>query len=110
MVYSGFNKGYGNVVIVKNDTGDYSLYGHMQNGDRAALGQRIRQGDTLGLVGSTGRSTGNHLHYSVIPSEAGAAIEKSVSRNGGPIGVKLNDQTTLNLAGYDIRSYPSLPR
>jgi murein DD-endopeptidase MepM/ murein hydrolase activator NlpD len=54
VVYSGFNRGFGNVVIVKNDTGDYSLYGHMQSGDRATLGQQIWQGDTLGLVGSTG--------------------------------------------------------
>ncbi len=54
VVYSGFNEGLGNVVIVKNDTGGYSLYGHMLDGDRAAPGRRIWQGDTLGLVGSTG--------------------------------------------------------
>ena len=41
VVYSGYNKNLGNVVIVENDTGDYSLYGHMQNGSRAGLGQRI---------------------------------------------------------------------
>jgi murein DD-endopeptidase MepM/ murein hydrolase activator NlpD len=38
VVYSGLNKGFGNVVIVKNDAGGYSLYGHMQDGDQAALG------------------------------------------------------------------------
>jgi murein DD-endopeptidase MepM/ murein hydrolase activator NlpD len=41
VVYSGPNQGFGNVVIVKNDAGGYSLYGHMQDGARAALGQRI---------------------------------------------------------------------
>src|SRR5260221_7107700 len=46
VVYSGYNKGYGNVVIVKNDTGEYSLYGHMQDADHVALGQRIWLGDT----------------------------------------------------------------
>lgn len=54
VVYSGYNEGYGNVVIVKNDTGEYSLYGHMQDGDRVAPGQRIWSGDTIGRVGSTG--------------------------------------------------------
>src|SRR5713101_2725770 len=53
VVYSGYNKNLGNVVIVKNDTGEYSLYGHMQAGNQVGLGQRIWQGDTIGLVGST---------------------------------------------------------
>jgi murein DD-endopeptidase MepM/ murein hydrolase activator NlpD len=37
VVYSGYNEGYGNVVIVKNDTGEYSLYGHMRDGDRVPV-------------------------------------------------------------------------
>jgi murein DD-endopeptidase MepM/ murein hydrolase activator NlpD len=76
VVYSGPNEGFGNLVVVKNDAGGYSLYGHMQDGGRAELGRRIWQGDTLGLVGSTGRSTGPHLHYSVIRGKAGKIIER----------------------------------
>src|ERR1700749_3287900 len=47
VVYSGFNDKLGNAVIVKNDTGDYSLYGHLQDGDKAKLGQRIWPEDTI---------------------------------------------------------------
>jgi murein DD-endopeptidase MepM/ murein hydrolase activator NlpD len=89
VIYSGFNGNLGNVVIVQNDTGDYSLYGHMLVGNQAELGQRIWPGDVIGLVGSTGaRTTGNHLHYSVITKKAGEIINKSeLPRNGGSIGI-----------------------
>jgi Peptidase family M23 len=99
VVYSGFNKNLGNVVIVRNDRGDYSLYGHLQNGDRAQLGQRLEEGDTIGAVGQTGnRVKGVHLHYSVIRPEAGAIIEKGPG-NGGPIGIHLDGFTTNDPAG-----------
>ena len=109
VVYSGLNEGLGNVVIVKNDAGGYSLYAHMQNGDRAELGRRVWQGDTLGLVGSTGKSTGNHLHYAVIKDEAGNIIKNSkLPRNGGSIGIALNKETTVNPSTYD-NYRPTLP-
>ncbi|MES2192938.1 MAG: M23 family metallopeptidase [Pseudomonadota bacterium] len=99
VVYSGFNEGLGNVVIVKNDTGKYSLYGHMLNGDRVELGRRIWQGDTIGLVGSTGkRTTGNHLHYSVITSKAG----ESITGKDGGIGPKLIEENTIDPADMTI--------
>jgi murein DD-endopeptidase MepM/ murein hydrolase activator NlpD len=41
VVYSGRNSRFGNVVIVRNATGDYSLYAHMQDGDRVQVGQRV---------------------------------------------------------------------
>jgi murein DD-endopeptidase MepM/ murein hydrolase activator NlpD len=108
VVYAGYNDGLGNVVIVKNDAGGYSLYGHMRDASQLGLGQRIWQGDTIGLVGSTGfRSTGNHLHYSVIPAEAGAVIE-TVPRSGGPIGIPLNKDNTVDPAGY--ANYDPTPR
>jgi murein DD-endopeptidase MepM/ murein hydrolase activator NlpD len=96
VVYSGFNKSLGNVVIVRNDRGDYSLYGHMQDGDRAPLGQRLGEGDTIGRVGGTGeRSTGVHLHYSVLRPQFGEIID-SVPRTGGPIGIHLDGITTYD--------------
>jgi murein DD-endopeptidase MepM/ murein hydrolase activator NlpD len=109
-VYSGFNEKLGNVVIVKNDTGDYSLYGHLLDGDRAKLGQRIWPEDTIGLVGSTGkRTTGPHLHYSIIGRDAHGGVENpGLSHEGGPIGVALNERNTLDPARYD--NYDSRPR
>ena len=99
VVYSGFNKNLGNVVIVKNDRGDYSLYGHMQDGDRAQLGQRLEEGDRIGSVGETGaRVKGVHLHYSVIRPEAGAIIGNGPG-DGGSIGVHLDGFTTNDPVG-----------
>ena len=101
VVYSGFNKNLGNVVIVKNDTGSYSLYGHMLDGSRVELGQKIWPGDAVGLVGSTGaRTTGPHLHYSVITQEAGDNNQTFPSKGGG-IGIPLNTETTVDPAKYD---------
>ena len=107
VVYSGFNENLGNVVIVKNDTGDYSLYGHLQDGNRARLGQRIWPSDIIGLVGSTGaRAHGAHLHYSLIRKEIAERISKTDV--GGPIGVNLNRQNTMDPAQYD--NYDPTPR
>ncbi len=103
VVYSGFNDKLGNVVIVKNDTGDYSLYGHLRDGDRAKLGQRIWPGDTIGLVGNTGkRTTGPHLHYSIISRGARDSVENpGLSHDGGPIGVALDERNTIDPARYN---------
>lgn len=56
--------GYGNMVEVEHGKGVSTRYGHMSR-IAAKAGQRIKRGDLIGYVGSTGRSTGNHLHYEV---------------------------------------------
>lgn len=107
VVYSGKNAGFGNTVVVRNDTGDYSLYAHMQDGDRAKVGQQVWPGDTLGQVGSTGQlARGNHLHYSIISASAGKAIENpSLPHDGGPIGIRVNKASTIDPAQYDPQPY-----
>lgn len=56
--------GYGNHVTLNHGNGVRSLYGHLQRVDVKA-GERIAKGQVIGLVGSTGRSTGPHLHYEI---------------------------------------------
>jgi murein DD-endopeptidase MepM/ murein hydrolase activator NlpD len=56
--------GYGNVVYIDHGNGLTTRYGHLSQID-VAVGQLITRGETLGRVGSTGRSTGPHLHYEV---------------------------------------------
>lgn len=56
--------GYGNHVIINHGYGYETLYGHMAR-VKARRGQRIRRGEVIGWVGSTGKSTGPHLHYEV---------------------------------------------
>lgn len=59
-----FRTGYGNHVIISHGDGLTSLYGHLSE-SRVVKGQGVRKGDILGLSGSTGRSTGPHLHFEV---------------------------------------------
>ena len=64
VVYSGWLGGYGNLVVVDHGNGLSSAYGHQQR-IYAGLGQSVAQGESLGEVGSTGNSTGPHLHFEV---------------------------------------------
>ncbi len=62
VIFSGVQSGYGNVVIVSHGGGLTTLYGH-QSRVAASNGQSVSQGDNIGYVGNTGRSTGPHLHF-----------------------------------------------
>ena len=59
-----YNGGYGNMVEVDHGNGLSTRYGHMSRFS-SGVGQHVKPGDVLGKVGSTGRSTGPHLHYEV---------------------------------------------
>ncbi|MGN6510599.1 MAG: M23 family metallopeptidase [Chitinophaga sp.] len=57
--------GYGNHVVVNHGYGYKTLYGHMVR-MKVKRGQRVKRGDVLGWVGSTGKSTGPHCHYEIM--------------------------------------------
>jgi murein DD-endopeptidase MepM/ murein hydrolase activator NlpD len=61
---SGWNGGYGEYVVVKHSNGTQTLYAHLSRVS-VSVGQTVGQGDVIGAVGSTGRSTGAHLHFEV---------------------------------------------
>ncbi|HDO1325517.1 peptidoglycan DD-metalloendopeptidase family protein [Aeromonas veronii] len=70
VVLKKFNRGgYGHYVILehRNKDGEFihTLYAHMKESSRLNVGDRIAKGSTIGFVGSTGRSTGPHLHFEV---------------------------------------------
>jgi len=65
VIFAGRMGGYGKVVKIKHSGGYVSLYAH-QSRIRAKRGQRVKKGQIIGYVGSTGRSTGPHLHFGLM--------------------------------------------
>ncbi len=58
--------GYGNYVVIQHSDGNYTLYGHMYEGSiTVKAGDSVEQGQVIGKMGSSGNSTGNHLHFEV---------------------------------------------
>lgn len=62
--FAGWSSGYGNMVEIQHGLGVSTRYGHMRK-INVSLGDELKSGDVIGLQGSTGRSTGAHLHYEV---------------------------------------------
>ncbi len=63
----GWNGGYGCYIIIDHGGGVTSLYAHINgaNGLLAGVGEQVKQGQTIGLMGSSGRSTGPHIHFEI---------------------------------------------
>lgn len=72
IVTSEWNSGgYGNLVEIRHPDGSLTLYGH-NNRLLARVGQQVRQGEQIAEMGSTGRSTGPHVHFEIHPPGQGA--------------------------------------
>jgi murein DD-endopeptidase MepM/ murein hydrolase activator NlpD len=66
VVHAGPNGGYGNLVVVDHGAGITTYYAHLSAfGEGVQEGARVERGQEIGLVGSTGRSTGPHLHFEI---------------------------------------------
>jgi murein DD-endopeptidase MepM/ murein hydrolase activator NlpD len=64
---AGWEGGYGNYVKLKHNNGYETAYGHMSAFAKGLeVGKRVRQGQVIGFVGSTGQSTGAHVHYEIL--------------------------------------------
>ena len=64
VIISEYSKSYGHYVVVYHGAGNTTLYGHMSS-RKVSVGQQVKQGDVLGITGSTGNSTGPHLHFEI---------------------------------------------
>ncbi|MCL2003056.1 MAG: peptidoglycan DD-metalloendopeptidase family protein [Oscillospiraceae bacterium] len=72
IIVRAYGSGYGNYIVVDHGGGQQSLYAHMHGFANAKVGDRVTRGQTIGYVGTTGLSTGNHLHF-------------EIRRNGSPV-------------------------
>lgn len=88
---------YGNYVRILHQKGLETAYAHMQ-GFKAGLhaGSRVHQGQVIGYIGTTGRSTGPHLHYEILVNNVQA----------NPMTVKVAGNNALN--GRDLKSFQTL--
>ncbi len=67
VVARGYNKGHGNYIKIRHNGSYETLYAHMSRFAKGVVvGTNVKQGQTIGYVGSTGLSTGPHLHYEII--------------------------------------------
>lgn len=63
IIFRGRKGGYGNAIVIQHGGNITTLYAHMLRFAKAGLNDRVRQGDVIGYVGSTGLATAAHLHY-----------------------------------------------
>ena len=59
-----WNGGYGNYIVIRHDNGTQTLYSH-NNKNNVSAGDNVNQGDVIGSVGSSGKSTGSHVHFEI---------------------------------------------
>jgi murein DD-endopeptidase MepM/ murein hydrolase activator NlpD len=62
---TGYTGDYGNLIVLKHAFGLSTRYGHL-SGYHVKPGDTVKRGDVIGYIGSTGRSTGSHLHYEIL--------------------------------------------
>ena len=83
VTFAGTQNGYGQVVILDHGDGISTRYGHLSKIE-VGEGQEVARGETLGRVGSTGRSTGPHLHYEVRINEGAVSPRRYLPQPGRP--------------------------
>ncbi len=89
-----YNGGYGNYIKIRHNSEYSTAYGHMQKFAKGIRpGVRVKQGQLIGYVGSTGRSTGPHLHYEVV-------------RNGKRVNpLTVTASASENLSGKNLKQF-----
>lgn len=80
--------GFGYYVVIDHGNGLYSLYGHMKSASCVNKGQSVQRGQTIGYMGSTGNSSGTHLHFEMFnPNNKNTVINPWVTYYQGKISV-----------------------
>ena len=97
IVAAKYNGGYGKYIKIRHNSEFSTAYGHLNGYARGIRpGVRVKQGQLIGYVGSTGRSTGPHLHYEVIKN----------GKRVNPLTIKA--ATGNNLAGQNLKKFKTM--
>lgn len=87
---AGRDGGYGNLIELRHVNGIRTRYGHLSAFARGLhVGQRVEQGETIGYVGSTGLSTGPHLHYEFLINGRPTNPQRTAAGAGAPVPATL---------------------
>lgn len=84
VAYAGWKKDYGNFISIRHNATYTTNYAHL-SGFAVSSGEKVKQGDTIGYVGSTGFSTGPHLHYEMVKNGVKVNPLREVLPPGEPI-------------------------
>ena len=86
--------GYGNFIVIKHKD-FYSAYGHLSKRE-VKKGDTVKKGELIGLVGSTGQSTGPHLHFEIRKTQDGSQVDPKPYLNGSEINATILSKTDTN--------------
>ena len=81
VIVAQYSSSYGNYVVISHGSGNTTLYAHMSS-IKTSVGSYVNQGDVIGITGSTGNSTGPHLHFEV--TENGVRVNPLSSHGAEP--------------------------
>ncbi|MBY8826806.1 M23 family metallopeptidase [Hephaestia sp. CMS5P-6] len=98
--------GYGNLVEIDHGKGIQTRYGHLSK-ILVSANERVKRGEEIGLMGSTGRSTGSHLHYEVRID--GRAVNPIPFLQTANYLVAMQNQATVQTASATTTKAPSIP-
>lgn len=105
---AGWNNGWGNFVEIRHSGGLVSGYGHLSRyGPGMKAGRRVRQGQTVGYVGSTGVSTGPHLHFQIKQNGRFVNPLKVIPPRAEPVPQKLMAEFKAAAASYRAQLAPA---
>lgn len=107
----GAKGGFGNHVSIDHADGTQTMYGHLSR-EEVRVGQRVRQGQVIGRVGSTGRSTGAHLDYRIKKNGQTVDPLKVLARSTMPVMSRMvaaNDVRVGGATSVDARGARRLP-
>lgn len=93
VIFAGKEGGYGNTVIVEHDGGVRTLYGHNKTLS-VQKGQQVEAGEVIALSGNSGRSTGPHVHYEIVPQ---GPLDETLTMAPGKVHVHTALQERMKL-------------